>query len=316
MTLNELRYIVAVARERHFGRAAAACFVSQPTLSVAVRKLEEQLGVTLFERGRQEVHLTPVGEEVVAQAQRVLEEAAKVKQLARGGEDPLAGPLRLGAIYTVGPYLLPHLVPILHERAPAMPLAVEEDYTANLAEALRSGELDVIIVALPFDEPGLVTRPLYDEPFVALLPASHPWNERERIAREDLPGETVLLLGQGHCFRDQVLEYCPGCLQSSAGAGLQRTLQGGSLETIRHMVASGMGITLLPCTAAGAHAYSQRLLNIRRLAEPVPSRRLVLAWRRSFPRPEAVALVHRSILDCGLSCVTPVAEAQEAAAAG
>lgn len=306
MTLVELRYVVAVARERHFGRAAAASHVSQPTLSVAIRKLEDELGVTLFERGRNEVHLTPVGEQVVDQAQRVLEESDKIRVLAEEGGDPLVGPLRLGAIYTVGPYLLPHVVPLLHERAAGMPLIVEEDYTANLATALRHGELDVAVVALPFDEPGIVTRPLYDEPFVALIPSSHPWHNRERIACADLAAETVLLLGPGHCFRDQVLGFCPDCLES--GAGLQRSMQGGSLETIRHMVASGMGVTVLPCTAAGAHSYSQRLVAIRRLAEPVPSRRIALAWRRSFPRGAAVDLVEQAIREAGMSCVEPVRE--------
>lgn len=304
MTLVELRYAVAVARERHFGRAAAACHVSQPTLSVAVRKLEEELGVTLFERGRNEVHLTAVGEQVVDQAQRVLEESDKIRSLAEQGGDPLVGPLRLGAIHTVGPYLLPHLVPLLHERAAQMPLMVEEDFTANLAVALRRGELDVALVALPFDEPGIATEALYDEPFVALIPASHPWQNRERITCPDLAEETVLLLGPGHCFRDQVLEFCPDCLEP--GAGLQRSMQGSSLETIRHMVASGIGVTLLPCTAAGAHSYSQRLVAIRRLAEPVPSRRIALAWRRSFPRPEAVAVVAQAVREAGLSCVETV----------
>ena len=306
MTLVELRYVVAVARERHFGRAAAASHVSQPTLSVAIRKLEDELGVTLFERGRNEVHLTPIGERVVDQAQRVLEEADKVRALAEQGTDPLVGPLRLGAIYTVGPYLLPHVVPLLHERAPQMPLMVEEDYTANLSTALRRGELDVAVVALPFDEPGIITRPLYDEPFVTLIPSSHPWRTRDRIECADLADETVLLLGPGHCFRDQVLEFCPDCLQ--AGAGLQRSMQGGSLETIRHMVASGMGVTVLPCTAAGAHSYSQRLVSIRRLAAPVPSRRIALAWRRSFPRGAAVDLVAQAIGEAGMSCVEPVSD--------
>ncbi|RMG55585.1 MAG: LysR family transcriptional regulator, partial [Gammaproteobacteria bacterium] len=205
MTLTELRYIVAVARHRHFGRAAESCHVSQPTLSMGVRRLEEQLGVVLFERGHGEVRITPVGEALVAQAQRVLDEAERIPRIAGQYGDPLDGPLKLGAIYTIGPYLLPWLIPVLHERAPRMPLLIEEDYTAGLARRLRSGELDAILVALPFDEPGIDTRPLYEEPFVALLPAAHPLNEAEELTLETLAGDDLLLLGPGHCFRDQLL---------------------------------------------------------------------------------------------------------------
>ncbi len=303
MTLNELRYIVAVARERHFGRAAEACFVSQPTLSVAVKKLEEELGVSLFERGPGEVSITPVGEQVVSQAQRVLEEAGVVREIARQGRNQLAGPLRLGAIYTIGPYLLPNLVPILAERAPEMPLVIEENYTANLSARLKQGELDAIIISLPFSEPGLLTRSLYEEPFVVLLPSSHPWNRLEVVAPGALADEKVLLLGAGHCFRDQVLLACPECLQGSAVNGIQSNLEGGSLETIRYMVASGIGVTVLPCTAAGADRFSERLLSIRRFAGQAPSRLVALAWRRSFPRPDAIDLVARSVAECRLSCV-------------
>jgi len=307
MTLNELRYIIAVARERHFGRAAEACFVSQPTLSVAVKKLEEELGVTLFERGQGDVSVTPVGQQVVAQAQRVVEEASAIRQIARQGKDQLAGPLRLGAIYTVGPYLLPQLVSNLAETAPEMPLVIEENYTANLCARLKQGELDVIIISLPLAEPAILTRPLYDEPFVILLPSSHPWTRRERVESSALADENVLLLGPGHCFRDQILQACPECRQAPASdGGLQRSLEGGSLETIRYMVASGIGITILPCTAAGAERFSERLLSIRRFAGKAPSRRVALAWRKSFPRPRAVEAVARGVRACHLSCVRPV----------
>lgn len=308
MTLNELRYIVAVARERHFGRAAAACHVSQPTLSVAVKKLEEELGVALFERGRQEVAPTEVGARIVEQAQQVLESAAAIPQIAQAGRDQLRGPLRLGAINTIGPYLFPHLIPVLHEQAPHMPLVIEENLTARLAERLKQGELDAILIALPFEEPGVLTLSLYDEPFVVVLPASHPWRERERIAAAELAGEDLLLLAAGHCFRDQVLQACPGC-QHSAGseAALRQTREGGSLETIRHMVASGMGITVLPCSAVSADRYARHLLAVRRFVPPVPSRRVALAWRASFPRPRAIEALRRAVLASGLTCVEPVA---------
>lgn len=305
MTLNELRYIVAVARERHFGRAAEACFVSQPTLSVAVRKLEGELGVGLFERGTGEVTVTDVGERIVAQAQRVLEEAEGIRLLAREGRDPLVGPLRLGAIYTIGPYVLPRLIPIAMERAPDMPLVIEENFTAVLCERLKRGELDVVIISLPFEEPGILTRPLYDEPFAVLLPAAHPLGRREALEIGDLGGENVLLLGPGHCFRDQVLQVCPQCLQSTAARGtLQRGLEGGSLETIRYMVASGLGITVVPCTAAVGERFARDVLRVRPFAGEAPQRRVALAWRKSFPRREAVESLAQAIRLADLSCVT------------
>ena len=247
MTLNELRYIVAVARERHFGRAAETCFVSQPTLSVAVRKLEDELGVSLFERGSGEVTVTATGHRIVAQAQRVLEEADGVKSLALQGRNPLAGPIRLGAIYTIGPYLLPLLIPLVMEEAPGMPLVIEENFTSVLIEHLKRGVLDVAIISLPFEEPGVRTRSLYDEPFAVLMPAGHPWSAQQSVELDQLAEENVLLLGPGHCFRDQVLQACPQCQRSAHAGGLsQRNLEGGSLETIRCMVASSVGVTVLP----------------------------------------------------------------------
>jgi LysR family hydrogen peroxide-inducible transcriptional activator len=305
MTLNELRYVVAVARERHFGRAAEACFVSQPTLSVAVRKLEDELGVSLFERGAGEVTVTAIGERIVGQAARVLEEADGIKALARQGRDPLAGPLRLGAIYTIGPYLLPQLIPLVMERAPAMPLVIEENFTAVLCERLKRGDLDLILISLPFDEPGILTRPLYDEPFTVLLPRDHPLARQAEVSLPQLGDENVLLLGSGHCFREQVLRVCPQCLQSSARDGtLQRGLEGGSLETIRYMVAGGIGVTVLPCTAAAADRFSERLVCARPFADEPPRRRVALAWRKSFPRVEAVDLLARAVRDVGLESVT------------
>lgn len=305
MTLTELRYIVAVAEKRHFGHAAEACFVSQPTLSVAVKRLEEELGVTLFERSRSEIALTPAGEKVVEQAKRALAEANAVRDVALASQDELAGPLRLGAIYTIAPYLLPELIPAINDRAPRMPLLVEENYTAVLTEKLKRGELDVIIIALPFDEPGILTQPLYDEPFVILLPSSHPLALKQEVATDELSEETVLLLGQGHCFRDQVLEACPNCAPALENQPcLQKTLEGASLETIRMMVTSGVGITVLPCTAAGADRYSERLLAIRRFRDKQPGRTVALAWRKSFPRPAALEVLKEAIADSTLSCVT------------
>lgn len=306
MTLTELRYLVALAQQRHFGRAAEQCFVSQPTLSVAIKKLEEELGVQLFERRKLEATPTPIGQRIVEQAQRVLAEADTLKQLAEVGRDQLQGPLRVGAIYTIGPYLFPNLIPVLHERAPQMPLVIEENYTARLSERLRQGQIDAALIALPFEEPGLVTLPLYDESFVALIPSGHPWNARNTVEVADLAQETLLMLGSGHCFRTQVLEACPACEQRLAQPGLPQTVEGTSLETIRHMVASGMGITVLPATAAGADRYAQRLVSIRRFNPPEPHRTVALAWRVSFPRPRAIETLRQAILDSGLSGIQPV----------
>ena len=307
MTLTDLRYIVAVARERHFGRAAEACFVSQPTLSIAVRKLEKELGVPLFERRLNEIVSTPIGAKVIAQAQRTLEAAEMVKHIAREGRDQLNSPLRIGATYTIGPYLFPELVPVLHKAAPLMPLLIEENYTANLAEKLKQGELDVIFVSLPFEERGILSITLYEEPFVVLLPSSHPLTERDRIKPQALENSDLLLMGQGHCFRDQVLRACPACLsQSESETNPHTTLEGGSLETIRHMVASGLGLTVFPCTAAGADRYTQRLLTIRRFIEPVPYRHVALAWRSTFTRPKVIDVIKQAVNDCNISCVRRV----------
>jgi LysR family hydrogen peroxide-inducible transcriptional activator len=306
MTLTELRYIIAVARERHFGRAAQSCHVSQPTLSVAIKKLEDELGVSIFERGSNEVTLSPIGERIVQQAQQTLEAADNIKQLAQHGKNQLAGPLRIGAIHTIGPYLYPELIPLLRKAAPDMPLVVEENYTAVLTDKLKQGELDVIIIALPYKEQGIVTLPLYEEPFVVLLPSSHPLASRKMINSKMLEEENVLLLGQGHCFRDHVLEACPACVPKPGLTGdMPHTVEGSSLETIRHMVVSGLGVTVLPCTAAGAHTYSQRLLSIRRFSNPAPTRTVALAWRVSFPRPKVIDVINTAVRDCNLSCVKP-----------
>ena len=301
MTLNELRYIVAVARERHFGHAAEACHISQPTLSVAVRKLEDELGVALFERAPGEVAITPVGRRIVEQAQRVLEEAAAVKRLASQGQDELAGILRLGVIYTIGPYLLPHLIPRLRRRAPHMPLQIEENYTAVLNERLKDGELDVLILSLPFQEPGVVTRSIYEEPFVVLVPTGHPLEQATTIDAPTLARQDLLLLGPGHCFRDQVLRFCPECNRLSvASDNMQRTLEGSSLETIRLMVATGMGITILPYTSVSGYAQVSDLLSVRPFAAPAPTRVVALAWRKSFPRHRVIDLLAEAIHACPL----------------
>ncbi|MDY0013755.1 MAG: LysR substrate-binding domain-containing protein [Rhodocyclaceae bacterium] len=303
MTLTDLRYLVALARERHFGRAAEKCHVSQPTLSVAIKKVEDELGVMLFERSATEVKITETGRRVVDQAEKVLLEASQIKEIASAGKDPLAGPLRLGVIYTIAPYLLPRLIPRVHALAPRMPLIIQENYTSRLADALKRGELDVIIIALPFEEPGVVAQAVYDEPFRVLIPAGHPWEAEAAIAPEQLADDQLLLLGSGNCFREQVLEVCPECRNVG---GLQRTLEGSSLETIRHMVATGVGITVLPSAAADELPGQNSLVAVRPFTEPQPFRRVAMAWRVTYPRGGAIDTLRAALLECNLPGTHPV----------
>jgi LysR family hydrogen peroxide-inducible transcriptional activator len=302
MTLTELRYIVAVARERHFGRAAEACFVSQPTLSVAIKKLEEELDVKLFERGASEVSVTPLGEAIVRQAQSVLEQAAAIKEIAKRGKDPLDGPLRLGLIYTIGPYLLPELVRSIIAMSPQMPLMLQENFTVKLLEMLRAGELDCAILAEPFPDTGLAIAPLYDEPFMVAVPTQHPLAKRKQISSEELKKETMLLLGNGHCFRDHVLEVCPEYARfASEAEGIRKSFEGSSLETIKHMVASGMGVTVVP--QLSVPKQPQEHVRYIPFEPPVPTRRVVLAWRRSFTRYEAIAALRNAVYACKIEGV-------------
>lgn len=303
MTLTELRYIVAVAREHHFGRAAEACFVSQPTLSVSIKKLEEELDVKIFERGANEVTVTPLGEEIVRQAQSVIEQAAFIKEIAKRGKDPVSGPLRLGVIYTIGPYLLPDLVRQAIELVPQMPLMLQENFTAKLLEMLRTGELDCAIMAEPFPDTGLAVAPLYDEPFMAAVPMQHALAKRKSMSTDELKNETMLLLGTGHCFRDHVLEVCPEYARfaSAPAEGIRQSFEGSSLETIKYMVASGMGVTVVPQLSVPKDP--QPHIKYIPFTKPIPTRRVVLAWRRTFTRYEAIAALRNAIYACPLEGV-------------
>ncbi|NVJ64933.1 MAG: hydrogen peroxide-inducible genes activator [Gammaproteobacteria bacterium] len=304
MTLTEFRYIVAVAREQHFGRAAEACFVSQPTLSVGVKKLEEQLGVVIFERSKSDVKVTPQGQKIVEQAQRILEQVDQLKQEATQNSDQLEGPLKIGAIFTIGPYLFPSLVPELRRLAPKMPLHIDEDYTHNLKTKLRNGELDAIFVALPFDEAEIDTIPLYEEEFQALLPPKHPWVKKDNMHLADIADEVMIMLGAGHCFRDQVLEACPQCRDNSLNPQ-KDWITGSSLETIRHMVASGLGVSVVPASAA--EFQNEKLgLVVKSFSDPVPSRKVALAFRRSFPRKDALEIIQQALNPLALKGTSPL----------
>jgi LysR family hydrogen peroxide-inducible transcriptional activator len=303
MTLTELRYIVAVAREKHFGRAAEACFVSQPTLSVAIKKLEEELDVKIFERGANEVSVTPLGDAIVRQAQSVIEQAAAIKEIAKRGKDPLNGALKLGIIYTIGPYLLPELVRHAIEMTPQMPLMLQENFTVKLLEMLRTGELDCAIMAEPFPDTGLAIAALYDEPFVVAVPRDHALAKRKAIGAEELKRETMLLLGTGHCFRDHVLEVCPEFARFSSDAeGIRKSFEGSSLETIKHMVASGMGVTVVPLLSVPKEPQTYvRYIPFAADDGAPPTRRVVLAWRRTFTRYEAIAALRNAVYACELA---------------
>ena len=282
MTLTELRYIVALAQEGNFSRAAERCSVSQPTLSVAIARLEDELGVQLFERGKGFVSPSAVGSRVIEQARLALEEAEKVRQIALQGRDQLDGPLRLGVIHTIGPYLLPQLIHALRTVAPHMPLAIEENMTANLADMLRDNELDVLIIALPLDIPGVLTRAIYDESFKVVVPRGHSWEGKASIAPEEVAGDEILLLKAGNCFREQVLDACP---EISHAEGSRH--QGHSIETIRCMVASGYGISVLP-EACLCPPYESDLVTAIPFEPPEPCRRVALAWRRGQARPQVI----------------------------
>ena len=322
MTLTELKYIVAVARERHFGKGADACHVSQPTLSVAIKKLEEELQVKLFERNASEITVTPLGVEIVRQAQSVLEQADAIREIARRGKDPVAGSLRLGVIYTVGPYLLPDLVRQSIRLTPQMPLMLQENFTVTLLDSLRNGDIDCAILAEPFPDTNLAIAPLYDEPFMAAVPRAHALAGRASVTADEIKKETMLLLGNGHCFRDHVLEVCPEFARFSSDAnGISRSFEGSSLETLKHMVAAGMGITLVPrlgVPKGEMPALPERKAERRKSPLPgeapliayvpfdghIPSRRVVLVWRRSFTRYEAIAALRNAIYACELPGVT------------
>ena len=305
MTLTELRYIVTLAQSQHFGKAAELCNVSQPTLSIAVKKLEGELGVNLFERSKSNVRPTPIGQQIIHQSQRVLEEASAIKDIAKSGSNQLSTPLHIGAIFTIGPYLFPYFISPLQKTAPDMHLVIEEGYTSSLRKRLKSGEVDVILVSLPFSEPDIVVQPLYEEAFVVLLPKDHALASQTAIKKSDLDNENILMMGEGHCFRDQVTEILPNINQNrSSEASIRTMTEGSSLETLCHMVSSGLGITVLPNSAAiGAVDRSDGLV-IKPFAEISPSRTAAIAWRASFPRHKAIDALRNAIYLSNLPGIT------------
>lgn len=310
MNLRDLRYLVAVADHRHFGRAAQACFVSQPTLSTQIKKLEEELGVALVERSPRNVMLTAVGEQVVERARDVLREADSIAEIARRAVDPASGTLRLGLFPTLAPYLLPHVVPLAHRRFPNLELLLVEEKTEEVLRQLRTGELDAGVLALPIDDPQLHAEPLFEEDFVLAVPADHPLARHQgRASSSVLAGESVLLLDEGHCLRDQALSVC-----SMAGARERTGFRATSLETLRQMVASGVGITLLPRLAVSAPVPASDDVVLRAFEPPVPTRRIAMFWRRTSPYraflPE-LAAVFRTLPEGLVTPLEPLPEPAE-----
>jgi len=290
LKLKDLRYLVAVADTRHFGRAAERSFVSQPTLSAQLKKLEEYLGVQLIERAPKRVALTAAGEEIVERARRILEASEEIIELAKGHRDPLAGRLKLALLPTIGPYLLPNVAAKLRKQLPRLELMLYEYQTDPMLEKLHSGEIDVGILALPVPMDGLDSQVLYREPFTVALPTGHKLASRPSIKVEDLSHETLLLLEDGHCLRDQALDVC-----STTDVHEKQDFRATSLETLRQMVAAGVGITLLP-ELAGRGAYGNaRGVAIKPFAKPVPTRTIGAVWRKSSARREAILALTRHI---------------------
>jgi len=288
MTLSELRFVVSVAQEKNFRRAAAKSFVSQPALSLAIKKIENELGVLIFERNRMGISLTTVGEKIVNQAQIVLEEADKIKAISVVEKNTQQVEVKIGLIYSIAPYLLPTIIPLVKNSSPEIILEAEEDITTNLVKKLEEGSIDAAIIALPFVIPGIETQPLYDEPFKVLIPTKHPWNNKQKINAKDLKNEKILLLDNTHCFSMQVREACPGI---SDKAEVQA---GTSLETIRNMVASNLGISILPQSAT-VNNYSNDLINILSFERPIPFRRVAMAFRRGSSKQPSLVKIIKSI---------------------
>ena len=293
--LKDLRYLVAVADTRHFGKAAERCFVSQPTLSAQLRKLEEYLGVVLVERQPRQALLTPAGADIVALARRIVEASDEVVEIARTHRDPLAGRLRIAFLPTIGPYLLPGIAPRLHKALPRLELMFYEYQTAPMLERLHAGDIDMGVLALPVGLDGLVAQPLYDEPFVVAAPARHPLAARKEVRIEDLRGVTLLLLEEGHCLRDQALDVC-----NRVAVQENQNFRATSIETLRQMVAVDAGVTLLPELATrGAYATARGVV-VRPFAKPAPVRRIGAIWRKSSPRTAALTAITRLIAEHAL----------------
>ncbi|MDP2254067.1 MAG: LysR substrate-binding domain-containing protein, partial [Thiobacillus sp.] len=280
MTLQELKYLVALADHGHFGRAAEACFITQSTLSTQIRKLEDFLGVTLFDRSLKRVTPTPIGQEILQAARSIVEESERIRELARHSQDPMARTIHLGVIPTLGPYYLPHALTLVHKKHPDLRLLLREEMTPQILEHLANGKLDAGLLALPVSDDSLHVEPLFHEPFLAALPAGHPLAKRDTLKVSDIINEKLLLLDEGHCLRDQALDVC------GSGSRGREEVRATSLETLRQMVGMGLGLTLLPALSVDAGPrVSKKSVEIRPFKKPVPGRTIGLVWRKRAPFP-------------------------------
>jgi LysR family hydrogen peroxide-inducible transcriptional activator len=281
MTLQELKYLVALADHGHFGRAAEACFITQSTLSTQIKKLEDFLGVTLFDRSLKRVTPTPIGREILAAARNVVEESERIRELARHAQDPMARTIHLGVIPTLGPYYLPHALTLVHKKHPGLRLLLREEMTPQILEHMVDGKLDAGLLALPVTDDNLRVEPLFYEPFFAALPAGHALAKKVVLKVSDIINEKLLLLDEGHCLRDQALDVC------GTGSRGREEVRATSLETLRQMVGMGLGLTLLPALAVDAGArQTRKAVEIRPFKSPPPGRTIGLVWRKRAPFPE------------------------------
>jgi len=297
MTLNELKYILAVAKERHFRKAAELCFVSQPTLSIAIKKIEDELGITIFERQKSEILITPIGEKIIALAEEINQKTNLIKDIAKQSLNNEINEIKLGAIFTIGPYLIPKLIEKFQQTHPTTRFIIQENYTEELIKKLHQGELDFVILSLPFEEPNIETELLYKEPFVIALAHKNPLSQKITLNTKDLNDQKLLLLGEKHCFRNQVLANLPN---HQLEHKLQKTLESSSIETIRFMVASDAGISILPCTSVAN--YDDKLLCIKKFTHNTPERNVVLAWRKSYAHQKAIDCMITTLKSVNLPC--------------
>ena len=305
MNLRDLKYIIAVAETHHFGKAAERCFVSQPTLSGQIKKLEDELGVVIFERSNRSVDITPLGQEIVVHARQIIEQAEVIQRLALAHQDPLSGPLRVGAIPTLSPFLMPLILIPLRKQHPQLKLVLSEEMTEVLLERLHKHEIDTAILATPVDDPNLETLPLYDEPFWVAYPRQHPFYNKDKITLNDLKNENLLLLAEGHCLADQAMEVCH--LKERKSQGDMADLRATSLETLIQLVRANFGITLLPALAMRGSWSTGSGIVAQPLTIANASRRVSLVFRRSFPRRPALDALAQVILSNLPNTVKPIA---------
>lgn len=301
MTLTDLKYLIAVSQKKHFGKAAQKCFVSQPTLSISIKKLEDELNVKIFDRSSNEFIITPVGMKIIEQAKKIIEEADKIKTIACEKQDELDGRFNLGLIYTIAPYILPKMIRNLIKLAPNMPLVLEENYTTNLLEMLKDGEIDAMIAADPIDETGINIIPIYEEPFFVIVPKGHRFEQFDQISTKQVASENILLLTEGNCLRDNILDSCKEVAAQQHIQGLANSLQGNTITTVRYMVASGLAISILPSSTIYEHDHT--MFSIIPFEPPVPKRKVVLCYRKNFFRMKALDAILESIRKSNISGV-------------